>query len=439
MLFGLYPSKYIGGNPYALSRGRYYGGMYGAGIHPSMISSNGVNYFGKTGIKPAASLNYAQNNVPIQNANAVTAPVNDSYIPQTQDAQVESLQASLKSVKDKQGLIGKCWDGVKSATGIGLSSKKCQSYINDFQNGKITYDEALEKIDNYNFKQKNSVDLMVSMAAGALSVAAVKNVKGLTGILAAAGIGAGTKAGVKTIERCTNDVKHDTFDAKEIAKDGLSGALSGAVSAATIGIGQNTIAGAKSANEALKHGAVAGAKGGAVAGAVMGAGNYSIDCVLDENEDFDAEKFVKTAANGAIAGAATGAVIGGISARANFNKGAKPKTEADSSKNSGGDTSAQPKNDTSTQPKGETTSTGAQQPKGETPVQPQAETPTQPKGETTSTGGAEQPKGTVQQPKSETPVQPESETPVQPKSDSTSTGAQQPKGETPVQPQAETP
>ena len=405
--FGMYPSKYIGGNPYGFN------GLYGfgapsffSGAHPSSINNGGVNYFngniqGAQNVQTAAPIQNSQNLAPNNN---VQAPIQDTYKPQTMNAQVQNLQNTLNNAKNEQGVIGKAWDGIKGLTGLGLSEKKCQKYINNVQNGTMSYDEAFSKISKYSGKQKSGVNLITGISTGAITAAALgfAPLTGGASILAAAGIGAAAKAGLKTVDRATNNIQNDAFNIKQIAKDGLSGALDGAVSSATIGIGKEAVLSATTAKEAMKQGAIAGAKGGAISGAAIGAGDYSIDCAFGDQK-FEADDLIVNTAYGAIAGAATGAVIGGIQGKKAFkpqNDGKTPPPESDS---------PEPKAPTAEEPKVEpkaaepTPTPAAEEPKVEpkaaeptpTPAaeEPKVEPKVEPKAaEPTPTPAAEEPK-----------------------------------------------
>ncbi len=453
--FGMYPSKYIGGNPYGFN------GLYGfgapsffSGAHPSSINNGGVNYFngniqGAQNVQTAAPIQNSQNLAPNNN---VQAPIQDTYKPQTMNAQVQNLQNTLNNAKNEQGVIGKAWDGIKGLTGLGLSEKKCQKYINNVQNGTMSYDEAFSKISKYSGKQKSGVNLITGISTGAITAAALgfAPLTGGASILAAAGIGAAAKAGLKTVDRATNNIQNDAFNIKQIAKDGLSGALDGAVSSATIGIGKEAVLSATTAKEAMKQGAIAGAKGGAISGAAIGAGDYSIDCAFGDQK-FEADDLIVNTAYGAIAGAATGAVIGGIQGKKTFkpqNDGKNPPPVSDS---------PEPKAPTAEEPKVEpkaaepTPTPAAEEPKVEpkaaepTPTsaaeEPKVEPKVEPKAaEPTPTPAAEEPKV---EPKAAEPIPtPAAEEPkVEPKAaEPTPTpAAEEPKVEPKVEPKAAEP
>lgn len=333
MFFGMYPSKYIAGTPFGVSNAPF----FMTGNHPSAILRANYNYFATgnnsvqtqipvqmTAATVPANISTAQNNVSIPINNQIQ---NDRFIPNDLQSQVNNLQNALNNAKNEQGLIGKTIDNIKGTFGIGISSKKCQSYIEALKSGQATYEEAYNNILKYQSKQKNGVNIAAGIISGTLAAAAT-GFKPATGsklkqVLMAATVGAAAKAGIKTTERGTNNVQNDALNPALIAKDGLSGALDGAVSASVIGIGKEAVLGASTKKEAIKQGVIAGAKGGAISGGVIGAGDYTIDCAFGEQK-FEADNLITNAAYGAGLGAVTGGVTGGIVAGKNFNKGEIP-------------------------------------------------------------------------------------------------------------------
>ncbi len=156
----------------------------------------------------------------------------------------------FKEVQDKQGAIGSIWDGVKNITGVGTSEVKCATMLEKFKNGDISFEEAAKYIEKYDVKQNDSTDLISNILTGVASIAAT-TVAGLMGgpilpILAlGAGVGALTKTGLKFLDRATNNVKNDEYEAKLIAKDVISGAVTGATSAVPSGIAKGISTGNK--------------------------------------------------------------------------------------------------------------------------------------------------------------------------------------------------
>lgn len=313
---GMYPTNHIGGYPMGIGAVSMFGGQ-----HPSSFRNGNLNYF--SGIQPQAIQpiqtikgSYAPNYV---QANTLT---NDVFTPQNANAKVQNLNAILQKAQNEQGVVGKFWDGLKGVTGIGLSSKKCQNYINKVSSNQMSYEEAYTEVSKYGFKQKSAVNMLSGIASGVCSAFAIglAPATGGASILAAAGVGAASKAGIKTLDRATNNVQNDALNAKQIVKDGLSGALNGAVSGATIGIGKEAVAAATTAKEALKQGVIQGAKGGAISGAAIGAGDYTIECAFEDDQEFKVDDLVRNTAYSAVAGGATGAVIGGLTSYSRFTK-----------------------------------------------------------------------------------------------------------------------
>ncbi len=236
---------------------------------------------------------------------------------------VAALMAELQAVEDKQGAIQDGLNSVKGALGVGTSSKKCDETIEKYKNGEITYEEAMAEIEKFENKQESGLNLTANVAVSVLSIvaaaavgAAITAATGGTGapaaaviaakIAAGAGVGALTKAGVKTIDRATNDVEGDDFDGKQIARDALSGAVTGGLASATMGNGKA----ADSVAEAVKINAVKSAKTGAVTGAISGSANYGIDCAFDEDKDFTAAGLAEATLSNAAASAAVGGIMG---------------------------------------------------------------------------------------------------------------------------------
>lgn len=241
------------------------------------------------------------------------------------DTQIEALTSKLNDVKNEQGAISSAWNSLKCLTGIGSSTKKCEQAIQDFKNGKITYEEADNIISEFSTKQKNSVNFVANIATGIAAVAVVASAVATGGlslgiIAAGAAVGAATKAGIKFADRATNKVEGDALDAKQIAKDALSGAVDGGVSVATMGIGSAAVTGKTVAEQTIKQtviqGAASGAKAGAISGAVTGAADYSIEAAFEEDVDFNlkdlAANTAMTAAGGAVAGGIMGVVSSGL-------------------------------------------------------------------------------------------------------------------------------
>ena len=245
------------------------------------------------------------------------------------EEKIEALENKLSEAKDRQGIFGSLWNGLKNLTGLGTNTNKCEQAIEDYKNGKISYEEADSIISNFSSKQESSVNLAANILTGVVAVAVVGSAV-LTGglslgvIAAAAGAGAATKAGLKFIDRATNKVEGDALDGKQILKDSLSGAVDGAVSVATMGIGTSAVTAKTVAEqtlkETIKQGAIAGAKAGAISGAVTGASDYTIEAAIEEDVEFNVGDLAKSTALNAAGGALAGGVLGGVSSGIQYNK-----------------------------------------------------------------------------------------------------------------------
>ena len=224
---------------------------------------------------------------------------------------LDDLELQFEAAQDEQGFLGKLWNGFKNLTGLGLSSNDVQDKLEQYENGEITYDEAASVIEEYKTKQDGAVDLIANTATG-LAVAGVSVATGGTGaILIGLGVGAGAKAGLKTVDRATNDIEGDALDSKEILKDGITGAVDGVTSALTAGMVSVPTAGATVMNTA-KQGLVQGAKAGAITGAATGATQYTTDCAFDDDKEFALSGLLATTTQNAITGGVFGGITGGI-------------------------------------------------------------------------------------------------------------------------------
>ena len=169
------------------------------------------------------------------NTNLTTLNNNEASIFTSENAtnsiagDVESLNEAFNEVQDEQGLIGKLWNGFKNLTGLGLSSDDVQEKIEQYEQGEITYEEALETIESFSDKQEGAVNIIANTATGIATAGIAVATGGAGALLMGAAIGGATKAGIKTLDRATNNVEGDALDAKEIIKDTVTGAVDGMV------------------------------------------------------------------------------------------------------------------------------------------------------------------------------------------------------------------
>ncbi|MDO5437248.1 MAG: hypothetical protein Q4F80_03520, partial [bacterium] len=225
------------------------------------------------------------------------------------------LKSMLESVQDEQGIIGKAWDGIKNFFGIGLSSNDAKEAIESYQNGEITLEQAQNTIETFSQKQEGASNLFANIATGLIVAGSVVATGGLSlGVIATgAAVGGAAKAGIKTLDRATNNIEGDALDAKQIAKDALTGAIDGAVTTATAGMAKSVTVAGQTVKEAAKQGAIQGAKAGVISGAVTGAGNYTVEAAFEDDVDFTLDGLIDSTVQNAVAGGITGGIAGGLS------------------------------------------------------------------------------------------------------------------------------
>ncbi len=220
------------------------------------------------------------------------------------------LEQRLEEIEDKQGFLGQFCNGVKEFTNLGVSASDCESMLEDFKKGKITFEEAVNYIEKYENKQDNMTGLLSNVLTGIGAITATIAAMGTgpigwgVAIAQGAPIGAFLKTSINTLDRATNDIKGDTLSAKTIAKDVISGAMTGATSAVSSGVGIGIRSG-----KALTS-IVNGAKCGAICGSASGAASYLTDVAFDDDKFSFGKLTTNTLLSGATS-ATVGAVVGG--------------------------------------------------------------------------------------------------------------------------------
>ena len=243
-----------------------------------------------------------------------TSETNDKSIFVTDSNEKENisdLRQQFSAVQDEQGFLGKLWNGFKNLTGLGLSSNVVEDEISLYENGELSYNEVLSSVESFKDKQESMVSIIANTFTGLATAGFAIATGGIGAIVGGAFVGALTKAGIKTLDRATNELKGDAFDAKEILKDGASGALDGIVSAATAGMVNVPVAG-QAVKESVKQGFIQGARSGAITGAVTGAADYTIETVAEEDKNFSFADLMSVTMQNAISGTVFGGLFGGI-------------------------------------------------------------------------------------------------------------------------------
>ena len=231
---------------------------------------------------------------------------NDNPVQQEQSS--ASLRQEFASVQEEQGFFGKLWDGIKSLTGIGLSSGKVENAITQYENGEISYDEAMQTVQSYQQKQDDGVNIITNVATGLATTCLTFGTGGL-GLLFGGLIGGAAKAGLKTIDRASNGVAGDELNGKEIIKDVITGGVDGTLNVLTGGMAGKA---GSTLGKSILGGAIQGAKAGAISSGAAGATEYITDSILDEDKEFNLGEFMSYTATNAVSGGVFGGAMGGI-------------------------------------------------------------------------------------------------------------------------------
>ena len=234
-------------------------------------------------------------------------------------AQVENLKTQYSQVQKEQGFLGKAWNGLKNLFGTKYSSKNVEKTIEQVEKGEISADEAQKMISEYQQRQKSGANTLASVATAFAIVGsiALAPFSGGASLALGAAVGAGTRVGLKTLDRASNNIKGDEIDKKEMAKDAIVGGVEGLVTVATMGLGSAAVQTSKETGkvlvkETVKTGIKQGAKAGAIDGGSTNAATYMADVAVGD-EEFSAAELLSTTTQGAAIGGTIGGVTGGIS------------------------------------------------------------------------------------------------------------------------------
>lgn len=229
----------------------------------------------------------------------------------TSAKKVAQLEHQFKEAKAQQGFMGKAWNGFKEAFNVGQSEYNCEKMLDKFKSGKVSFDEALQYIEDFETKQKNMTGLISNIATGVGSIAAATVVAaggpitwGCAAMATGAAAGAAVKTAVNIADRATNEIEDDALNTKAMAKDFLSGALTGATSAVSSGVGAGIKAGKFGLT--IKNGVTCGVECGALSGAL----GYMTDVAFGD-KDFEGGELVKNSLTSAAVSGTVGAVVGG--------------------------------------------------------------------------------------------------------------------------------
>ena len=249
------------------------------------------------------------------------ATMNNSIIPlkgKVSLAESTFLEKKLEEVEDKQGVLGNIWNGIKEISTLGTSMSDCESMLNKYNKGEISFDEALECINEFDSKQKTMSGLLSNIITGigAIAVATVAASSGPIGwgfaFIKGAPIGAAIKTGLGILDRATNDIENDELNGKTLVKDAVSGAITGAASA--VSSASSVTYKALIDNGTLRAGTLGadiakGALCGMECGAMSGSTSYLTDVALGD-EDFSLEELANNTLTSAFVSGTVGGVVG---------------------------------------------------------------------------------------------------------------------------------
>lgn len=187
--------------------------------------------------------------------------------------QYEQIEDSLDSAKSSNGWISGAWDKFKNWTGIGASSNKSETQLdnmkeqldslkenpdnlaevyknitgkdfttdelNKFISGEtslVSESKAAESVSKYSEGQKMATDIVADVVSGIAAVGAIAAAPftGGASLLLAAGVGAGVKVGLKASD-CIGNEK--TYGLSDLAYDSVTGSINGLFAPISNGLG----------------------------------------------------------------------------------------------------------------------------------------------------------------------------------------------------------
>ena len=229
-----------------------------------------------------------------------------------QNSNINYLYQRFEEIKSKQGFIGKFFNEVKESFKLGKTQSNCESKLHEYKTGKISFEQALQYIEDFEKKQENFKDLATNITTGVGAIAATALSAGSAGTIGAilaitkgAPVGALIKTSLNTVDRATNDIEDDALDLKEMSKDAIKGATVGATSA----ISSNMVLGVKQGKFGLS--VLNSAKCGVACGAASGAINYTADVAYDGERKFNFGELSRNVATSALVSGTVGAAVGG--------------------------------------------------------------------------------------------------------------------------------
>lgn len=208
--------------------------------------------------------NQITNNLDQNSKNEIKKVLNEQY---------EELEKEFETSKKSNGWISGGWDKFKNWTGIGASSNKSQTQLDnmkkqlesidknpenlaaayknitgrDLNNEELTKlangetslkdaSKAAESVNKYSEGQKMATDVFADVVSGVVAIAAIAAAPftGGASLLLAAGVGAAVKVSLKASDCIGNEKK---YGLKDLAYDGITGSINGLMAPVSNGLG----------------------------------------------------------------------------------------------------------------------------------------------------------------------------------------------------------
>ena len=160
------------------------------------------------------------------------------------------MRERVLETENRQGPVGKTWNKTKNFFHMNNGTRNVYQEIQDFEDGKLSEEEVLTRIQKYETGQAQVLDIVADIGSYTAAAACYASALGgavaspftggaslgvsVAAIAGAAAAGAATKAAIKSTDAYFGNRE---YTLKEQAKDLGTGALNGPVAAATAGVG----------------------------------------------------------------------------------------------------------------------------------------------------------------------------------------------------------
>lgn len=159
-----------------------------------------------------------------------------------EDAEKSEIKENFELIKNKQGFIGKLWDGFKNKLNLNNSSNQVEKTIDSFRKNEVSKQEALKAIEKYTKGQTKALDFIADWSAASISaitfaIALSAFTAGVPAALGCAALAGGIfKMGVKYLDSKSGKRKYNTS-----CYDFITGAINGLLSPLANGFGNAVV------------------------------------------------------------------------------------------------------------------------------------------------------------------------------------------------------